>query len=115
MVVIMEVFKLGIFEKSKFDALTAIFVGMMIIFWVLPFSVDAADTTIVRIDPSNQTISPGENFTVDIYCVPSQPIKSFEFKLSFDASIIQAELVSEGNIFDGNPQPGKIFRIGPVL
>ncbi len=59
------------------------------------------DTTTVSIDPPSQTVSPGETFTVDVYCVPSQPIKSFELKLAFDPLLLQANSVIEGNIFDG--------------
>ena len=61
---------------------------------------DEFDTT-VYIDPSNQTVSPEENFTVNISCVPDQPIKSFEFRLSFNSSLLIANSVTEGNIFDG--------------
>ena len=57
--------------------------------------------TIVYIDPSDQIVSPEENFTVNVSCVPDQPIKSFEFGLSFDSSLLIANSVTEGNIFDG--------------
>lgn len=47
---------------------------------------------------------PAENsFDVVIYCVPSQPIKSFEFKLSFDSNLLQANSVAPGTFFDGYP------------
>jgi hypothetical protein len=59
------------------------------------------DTTNVSILPLSQTVSPGETFTVDVYCVPAQPIKSFELKLSFNSSILQANSVTKGHIFNG--------------
>ena len=59
------------------------------------------DTTTVSINPPSQTVSPGETFTVDVFCVPSQQIKSFELKLSFDPLLLQANSVTEGDIFDG--------------
>ncbi len=62
---------------------------------------DGLETTIVSINPSSQTISSEETFTIDIYCNPGQPIKSFEFKLSFDASLLQINSVTEGDIFAG--------------
>jgi len=59
------------------------------------------DTTTVSVDPPSQTVSPGETFTVDIFCVPGQQIKSFELKLSFDSLLLQANSVTEGDIFGG--------------
>ncbi len=56
---------------------------------------------VVYVYPSNQIVSPGESFDISISCNPDQPIKSFEFKLSYDASLLQANSVSEGDIFDG--------------
>jgi hypothetical protein len=38
---------------------------------------------------------------VNVSCIPGQPIKSFEFKLSFNALLLHANSVSEGDIFDG--------------
>ena len=79
------------------------------------------DTTNVSILPLSQTVSPGETFTVDLYCVPAQPIKSFELKLSFNSSISQANSVTKGHILDGfdtffkpgniNNTDGTIFNI----
>ena len=74
---------------------------LFVLFGVSSVIVSADDTTIVSISPSTQSISSGETFTVDVYCVPAQLIKSFELKLSFDASLLQANSVVEGDIFDG--------------
>lgn len=57
--------------------------------------------TIVSLDPSSQTVSAGDIFNVNVSCVPSQPIKAFEFRLSFNPSLLQANSVTEGDIFDG--------------
>jgi len=86
--------------KSKAAAL---FAGMMvsaIVFGTLSTVGDEGDT-LVGVDPVSNTVSPGETFTVNVSCVPGQAIKSFEFGLSFNASLLQANSVSEGNIFDG--------------
>ena len=55
----------------------------------------------VSIDPLNQNVSTGESFNVSVYCEPLQPIKSFEFKLLYDSSLLQVNSVTEGDIFDG--------------
>jgi hypothetical protein len=79
------------------------FAGMMISAIVLGTVITVGDDgdTLISIDPVSKTVSPGETFTVNVSCVPGQPIKSFEFELSFNASLLQANSVSEGDIFDG--------------
>jgi len=75
---------------------------IVILILLLTVSVDADEgDTIVSIDPSSQTVSPESNFTVNVSCAPGQPIKSFELKLSFNASLLQVNSVTEGNIFSG--------------
>ncbi|MFA5101965.1 MAG: PKD domain-containing protein [Candidatus Thermoplasmatota archaeon] len=62
--------------------------------------VQAADTP-VRVAPSSLTVAAGSSFTVTIDCVPQQPVKAFELKLSFDPSLLRANTVTEGSIFEG--------------
>ena len=90
-----------VFHNKKSNAITTVVIAIMIFLGTVTIIVYASDDTTVSIDPSSQIVSPGETFTVDVYCVPGQPIKSFELKLSFDASLLQANSVSEGDIFDG--------------
>lgn len=73
-------------------------------FLLMMFCVNSkASDTILSFRPMSQTVAPGGSFTVDVYCAPGQPIKAFEFRLLFDASLIQANEVTEGHIFDGYP------------
>lgn len=88
-----------IYRKLKAGALFAGIISCLI-FGAITVAGDG-EAILVSIDPATQSISPGETFNVSVYCVPNQPIKSFEFKLSFDASLVQANSVSEGDIFDG--------------
>lgn len=71
---------------------------VIILFAALPVS--AEDTTLI-IDPSDQTISTSETFTVNVYCNPSEAIKGFELEISFDSSLVKAVSVTEGDIFNG--------------
>ncbi len=87
--------------KSKFGAGIAVIMGVIIAVGALILTVEAAGTTTVSIAPSSQTVSPESNFTVNVSCAPGQPIKSFELKLSFNASLLQVTSVTEGNIFSG--------------
>jgi len=88
-------------KKIKFCYLKAVALTIIIILSAITITVVAAETTTVSIDPSSQIVSSGETFTVDVSCVPGQPIKSFEFKLSFNATVLQVNSVTEGDIFDG--------------
>jgi len=87
-----------VLQKSKCHILKSGIVTIILLFGITTIIV-AADTSTVSIDPLSQTVSSGEDFTVNVSCVPGQPIKSFEFKLSFDPSLLQINSVTEGDIF----------------
>jgi len=63
--------------------------------------VSADDGNNVYITPVSYSVSPGDSFTVDVLCTPIQPIKAFEFNLDFDDSLLHANYVVEGDIFEG--------------
>lgn len=90
---------INILKKSKLNALAVTIMLLTIFFAATTVIADDFENTIVSVDPSIQTVSSEETFTIDVYCNPGQPIKSFEFKLSFDASLLQVNSVTEGNIF----------------
>jgi hypothetical protein len=66
-----------------------------------PLVADPFADTLVSVIPNNTVVGPAQFIELDIYCAPGQPVKSFEFKLQFDPSLLQANVVSEGNIFTG--------------
>lgn len=63
--------------------------------------VGAADPSLVRVNPATQSISAGSSFTISIDCVPGQPVKAFELKLSFTPSLVRVNSVTEGDFFTG--------------
>lgn len=66
------------------------------------FSVSADDKiSVLKINPSSLTVSSYDNFTIDIYCTPSEPIKSFELIISFNPTFLKALSVEEGDFFKG--------------
>ena len=87
--------------RSKLCALLAVIIMLIILFETTSVMGEPFSDTTVSIEPVSQTVGPDENFTVNVYCAPGQPIKAFEFKLLFNASLIQANEVTEGDIFDG--------------
>jgi hypothetical protein len=72
---------------------------MIIIFACLLFFSDFSTATDVFIYPKDQLILKGQCFSISIVCRPSEPIKAFEFSLSFDKSKIMFERAKKGNIF----------------
>jgi PKD repeat protein len=66
----------------------------------ISYNVSASDISTVQFSPSNIFLSPGETFSVNVLCIPGQPMKSFEFKLSFDPSLLQVNSVTKGDIFN---------------
>lgn len=86
---------------SRFSVLL-IFILILEILFVTASGVGGPSTdTRISINPKNLIVNPGENFTVDVYCVPGQPIKAYELKISFNPSRVKAIKVTEGNIFNG--------------
>lgn len=71
----------------------------------------AGGKTTVSLDPLLKDVSAEDTFNVSVFCVPEQSIKGFEFKLSFDSSILKANSVTEGDIFDGY---FSIFNAGTI-
>jgi len=77
------------------------FIIFELIFLSSYVSGDEPVKTLIYIDSSNQIIGPGTHFQITIYCTPGQPIKSYEFNIIFNPSLLLASSVSEGDIFDG--------------
>lgn len=74
-------------------------------------SVKANELTQVAITPETLTVLADNTFNVSIICSPGQPIKSFELRITFNPSLIQANSVSEGDIFEGH---STFFNAGTI-
>ncbi len=79
---------------------TCTMISMMLLSGLFIIPVAAATTT-VKINPASQTVSTGSTFTVSVLCVPGQSIKSYELKVVFNPSLLKANSVTKGNIFNG--------------
>ena len=60
-----------------------------------------AQTTTVSISPASQTVPQGQTFTVDVYINPAVAIAGATFNLAFNASLLTANSVTQGNLFAG--------------
>jgi hypothetical protein len=67
---------------------------------LLPGTAFAAPDTAVTVEPDSQSVGTGATFTVDIYVVPDTAIAGMQCYLSFNASLLQANSVTEGNLLD---------------
>jgi len=88
------------FLKPKKTVFITFFLSAMIIF-ASTILMGAKNDTSVSISPANQIVTPYSTLSVDVYCIPSEPIKAYEFSVSFNPSVIQAVDVTEGDIFNG--------------
>ena len=71
----LELQKIGSINISKTNALITIILLILFFFGTITASADDYETTIVGVDPSSQTVPAEEIFTIDIYCIPGQPMK----------------------------------------
>ena len=85
--------------KYKKTNLIVLFLIILLIFASATLIGDETNTTI-SFNPSNQTVGKEVSFSVDVYCFPSEPIKAYEITILFNASVLQAQSVTEGDIFD---------------
>ena len=89
-----------VFNKRLVSISTILLIFIALLYNIIVLA-DEPGNTLVYGNPLNQIVSPNESFNISINCNPGQPIKSYEFKISFDASLIEANSVSEGDIFNG--------------
>jgi hypothetical protein len=78
-----------------------VLVTVLLLIGFIPLSVLADSPTIVQVNPASKTVSAGQTFSISVACTPGQIIKSYELKLSFNPTLLQANSVTEGTIFNG--------------
>lgn len=87
--------------RTKVTGVTATtIIASTIILLSLGGQVLGADTSVIVQSPTG-TIYPGQTFTVTVYCSPTRPVKSYEFKVNYDKNVVKALSVTEGNFFSG--------------
>jgi nitrous oxidase accessory protein NosD len=59
------------------------------------------EETVIFVNPSNQTVTYGEDFTINIFYASGQPIKGWESYLQFNSSLITVNSVIEEDFFSG--------------
>jgi chitodextrinase len=90
-------------KKSAINTfLIDLIVSMILVAVFAPVQmVQAADPATVTVTPASQTVNTSSTFSISITCVPQQPVKAFELKLSFNPSLLRATAVTQGTLFAG--------------
>ena len=84
---------MNILEWLISAALFALVVGLFV-----PCIASADPATGVSVEPASKVVGVGETFSVDILVDPDTGIAGVQFNLSFDASVLTANSVTEGNL-----------------
>jgi len=103
--------------RGAFKVLKVFFIVFFVVFSFGVVIVEAADTSI-SINPVSQSVSAGAALSITVQCVPQQPVKAFELKVSFNPSLLQVTSVSEGDLFDGYTtffSPGIINNVAGTI
>jgi hypothetical protein len=64
----------------------------------VPCIASADPATAVSVEPASKVVGIGETFSVDILVDPDTDIAGVQFNLSFDASVVTANSITEGNL-----------------
>ena len=72
-------------------------ISLFLLLFVLD-GIAVAQTTVVSVSPSAQTVLQGQTFIINITVNPAVPIAGAQFDLSFDPSLVRANSVTEGNL-----------------
>ena len=81
--------------RVKVGIAVAIFLLSMVALYV-----KGDDLNTIAIDPQEQVVNIGENFTVNISIIPAEPVSSAVCNISFDPSKIRAISIENGGMFE---------------
>lgn len=60
-------------------------------------------TSATQITVQNTTAKVNQTFTVNVSCVPTEPVKAYEMKIHYDPRILSATSLTAGDFFTGKP------------
>jgi hypothetical protein len=84
-------------KKKHILEILMLLAGLFAVINIIVYS-DSGDTTV---QVEDYVVMGGETFNVTVDLYPTIPIKAFEFRIGFNASLVQAIEVTEGDIFEG--------------
>ena len=77
-------------------------IGILSLFLLSGLTVMAAAETLVSINPPTENVANEETFTINISIDPDTSIAGAQLDLSFNASLLSAESVTEGDLLNQN-------------
>ena len=80
----------------------AVITFFLIVIVCSPSPVLAAGSVVVSVSAPTQAVNAGARFTINITVQPNMAIAGVQFNLSFDPSLVSADSVTEGNLFNQN-------------
>jgi hypothetical protein len=75
-----------------------------LLIYVMLFIMCVAGVSATEIQIETKTVKLSDHSTLNITCIPSEPVKAWEFKVSFNQSIIHITNVTVGGFFNGYDQ-----------
>jgi len=87
-------------NKSICPSISLLIVILLISLVFISSPVEAEPSSQISINPSTETVSPEMDFTVGIYVSPDEAINGITFSISYDASLIHANSVTLGDLFE---------------
>jgi len=75
----------------------ALIVMLFLMFGLILIYTSAAS----KITAGQLSVTEGQSFDISISLFPTQPVKSYEFKLAFDPAIFKVDSIEPGNFFEG--------------
>lgn len=94
-------------NQSIYPSISVIIIVLFISLVFIPSQVVAEPSSQISINTPTGTVSPEEDFTIGIYVDPDEAITGVTFSISYDASLIHANLVTLGDLFD--PYTSSVF------
>ena len=73
-------------------------IGILSLFLLSGLTGMTVAETLVNVPPSTQNVARGETFTINVTIYPDTSIAGVQFDLSFNASLVSAESVAEGDL-----------------
>jgi hypothetical protein len=89
------------------------FTGIVLVTCIFCLCGAANAATSVSILPSVETVTPGEDFTLDVYVKPDTLVAGVQFDLDFDGSLVAIESIEEGDLFSSTGSP-VMFNPGTI-
>jgi hypothetical protein len=82
-------------EIKRLLILISLFLFLLVC--LVPSRISAQDSSIITVE--SKIVETGDSFSVNITCVPIQPIKGWEIKVKFDGSLLFVTSISNGDFF----------------